>query len=139
LNLAAHAIDQIPEPAKRLGDQTMTPSRHQQQAVKFAYKLLGAPRFIRKAFLFCPSDLSLKGILVHLSKNQTQAWAEFKLVKPVGATRVEILARITNLRQRPKLHISLPLATTLFSQPVHEFFEIIEVIEKGFTMIGERE
>jgi hypothetical protein len=64
-------MDQIPEPAKRLGNQMMTPSRHQKQPVKLVYKLLGASRFIREAFSLCPSDLSLKGILVHLSKNPT--------------------------------------------------------------------
>jgi hypothetical protein len=91
-------MDQIPEPAKRLGNQTVTPSRHQNQPVKFFYKFLGASRFIRKAFSLRPSDLSLKGILVHLLKNPTRAWAEIKLMEPIGTTRLETLARITNFR-----------------------------------------
>jgi hypothetical protein len=81
----------------------------------------------------------LKGILVHLSKNQTQTWAEIKFVKPEGTTRPKTIARLMNFRQRAKLDVSPPLATTLFPQPVHEFLEITGVIQKRLTMIGERE
>lgn len=49
------------------------------------------------------------------------------------------MADLLKFRYRAKLQVSVPLTTTLFLHPVHEFLKITRIVQKRLAMVGERE